>query len=132
MFRKGTCVVIVVALLTHMTGCYSSRMISVSEIEDVEDATIVIVNTNDGRVFELFHVNFDGSKIKGSFSEPDAYNIKVTKSIELDVDDIESIEVQKINYVVWVIGFGAVIWLLVEISKTSSLRSGWSLNLGHV
>jgi hypothetical protein len=103
------------ALTMPIIGCYSSRMVSIQETEAIEKARVIKITTKDGRVFELTDFKIADHKIEGCDRTPNSR--RNWTQIVLNVDDIQSIELKKINYIKTAIVAGSVIGLVVEMSR---------------
>ena len=122
--RKIIYWIVLAALTMPIIGCYSTRIVSVQETEALKKADVIKITAKDGRVFELTDVKIEDHKIEGCDRTPNSQ--RNWTWIVLNVDEIQSVELKKINYIKTAIVAGAVIWLSAElISQTPDPNFNW-------
>jgi hypothetical protein len=115
MHKKIISWITVAALTMPILGCYSTRTVSVQETEALKKTDVIKITTKDGRVFELTDVKIEDHQIKGCDRTPNSQ--RNWTWIVLNVDDIQSVELKKLNYYKTAITAGAVIWLFAELVR---------------
>jgi hypothetical protein len=109
MVKRGICWIVIVAFLVQIVGCYSSKIVSMREIGDIEKARKVVITTKDGKEYELEKVKVEYPKIKG-YQQITTF---AKTLVELNVEEIQSVKIQNINVVKTSIGLSAVSAIMI-------------------
>jgi hypothetical protein len=107
--------IVFAALTMPIIGCYSTRTVSVREAEALKKTDVIRITAKDGRVFELTDVKIEDHIIEGCDRTPNSRSNWTW--IVLNADDIQSVELKKINYLKTLIVAGAVIGLSAELIR---------------